>query len=367
MYTNTIVFITSALSQPRVIKRITSFYEAGYKVRVYGYHRGMYTCNEFPSDIPVCIIGEQKDGKNYFSKFVQFYRDVNNIVRQEGLAAIYYSFSMIITILLNLKNVRYAYEISDILYGYNKFKIIQNIAKAVDKKIIKDSLVTVVTSAGFANYLIGRNREKFDNIIVQPNKLSTSFRNTVRKVKDPNISGLVFSFVGAIRYPNTILRFAKIIGQYFPQHEFHFYGESSLIGNFVSATKQYSNVKFFGAYRNPEDLEKIYSKVDILVACYEADNLNERIAEPNKLYEAMFFCKPIIVSQNTFVEEQVEMMQCGWSINAYDDEAIVTFISNLTNNEITKIISKEQLINANDLIDNPNDILSKFHHLEYEK
>ena len=81
--------------------------------------------------------------------------------------------------------------------------------------------------------------------------------------------------------------------------------------------------------KNPEDLNSIYSNVDIVVACYEAENLNERIAEPNKLYEAMFFCKPIIVSKDTFLANQVNENKFGWVVDAYNDAEIIEFVKNI--------------------------------------
>ena len=40
-----IIFIVQQISQPRCIKRIKNFIDAGYKVRVFGFNNGLYQEN----------------------------------------------------------------------------------------------------------------------------------------------------------------------------------------------------------------------------------------------------------------------------------------------------------------------------------
>src|SRR5690606_25968094 len=93
------------------------------------------------------------------------------------------------------------------------------------------------------------------NIIVQPNKISSYFLKVDRpSLKKYNNQQLIFAYIGAFRYPNTVFRFAEVIGKRFPNHQFHFYGDSSLTDMVVELTKKYTNVLYFGAFRNPQDL-----------------------------------------------------------------------------------------------------------------
>ena len=353
-----IIFICDLLSQPRIIKRIKSIHLAGSVVKVYGYRRNKYNCNTFPSEIPVTTLGEMQDSTGYLRKLKQTYRDISNIIKENGTKDnIYYAFGFFPALFLLIKRAAYIYEISDLLYGYKRFERLRSLFVRIDKALVKHSLATVMTSLGFKEYLFGDSSKQ--NILVIPNKLNEYFLNVSRK---PTVFSLqrpiVFAYVGAIRYPQTVLRFARIVGQQFPQHEFHFYGESPLTPDCIKLAETYSNVKYFGAFKNPEDLERIYSVVDILVTCYETENLNERIAEPNKLYEALFFCKPIIVSTGTFLSKQVENYQCGYAINAYEDKEIIKLINSFTTEELNNISLQERALATNDLVNN-QDTLNK--------
>ena len=197
------------------------------------------------------------------------------------------------------------------------------------------------------------------NVVNLPNKLNPYFANISRIYPDVSEKHIVFSFIGAIRYPNTILRFAKVVGENYPNHEFHFYGDSVLVKQFEEELSFYQNVKFFGPYRNPQDLEDIYSKIDVVVACYETESLNERIAEPNKLYEAIFFNKPIIVSTNSFVGKRVRELNCGLVIDAYSEKSIMNAIDSLTYEKMKEFCCNSTCVNSKSLIDSPEPLFDK--------
>lgn len=352
-----IVFITSTLSQPRIIKRINTIYNAGFDVKVYGFDRNVYNCNSLPNVLKPIKLGDLKDGKGYLDKIKKFRKAIDYIVAKEGKDdVIFYSFSLISSFFLKKKKVRYVYELSDLLYGYKRFNAIRPILKYLEQGIIRKSHFTVMTSEGFRNYLFGDNGPK--NIIIQPNKLNGYFKEKKRpEVQLPDINRLRFGFVGAVRYKETVLRFAKIIGKEFPMHEFHFFGESIIVKSFQEETKEFPNVFYHGQFRNPEDLFAIYNALDIIVACYETESLNERIAEPNKLYESIYFGKPIIVSNHSFLEKKVDNWHCGYSINAYSDEAIRDLIRGISLAAINGIIANTQKIKEDSLIDNPEKII----------
>ena len=354
-----IVFIAPSTSQPRILKRILSLKNAGFDVKVYAYDNGIYRCNTLAEDIPVKILGTVRNGKDYLIKLFQLKCDITRIVSIESTNdTLFYGFGFFIALFLCVQRVTYIYEISDVLYGYKQFYFVRPIMKLIDKILVNKSKITIMTSEGFNQFLFGEYKRH--NVVFQPNKLNQYFTDKERSFrKINNTSNLKFAFIGAIRYPNTILRFAKIIGKHYPNHEFHFFGDSHMVEIFQEATNQYNNVFFHGQFRNPDDLENIYHSIDIVVCCYENESLNERIAEPNKLYEAAFFGKPIIVSKNTFLASQIEKYRCGWAIDAYNDESIRHFIDNLSASEYNRIVDNEKELPDEFLIDNPQMLIEK--------
>lgn len=348
-----LVFILDSISQPRCIKRINGLIRNGFDVDVYGFDRGKYNKNMYYSRFDIRIIGKRTDGEGYANRILKDKNIIKKIVqRHDSENVIYYTFGFTITLLLKLyTKCRYIYEISDILYGYGRINRVSWFFRLIDIYLIKRSFYTVFTSKGFAKYFFKNNVP--EKIIVQPNKLDQFFkrieRNDISNIVDCN--NIKFGYVGAFRSYNTIFRFARIIGERFANHEFHFFGESQLSGVAQSLSDKFSNVKFHGPYQNPGDLRNIYEQIDIVVACYDTTDLNERILDPNKLYESLFFKKPIIVSEGTYLEKQVSNYKCGFSLDASSDDSISNFIQSLSEQKIKNVIQNINSVNDKSIID----------------
>lgn len=352
-----IVCITGIASQPRFIKRVQTLLSAGYDVTVYGHNREGYVGNILPEGVEYFDKGMQVDGQDYLSKIKDGYKDVKELTHKyKGQDVCFYSFSFLTAFWFYYRKANYIYEISDILYGYKRLGKIAPVMKWLDKKVIKLSKLTIMTSEGFKNYFFGD--QPVSNVLVQPNKVNSNIHLETREAKLIG-DDIKFSFIGAIRYFDTILRFAKVVGEKFPKYQFHFWGDSSFGKAFREECSDYSNVVFHGKFKNPEDLNKIYSQTDIVVACYENTNLNEKIAEPNKMYEAILYCKPIVVQKGTFVADRVTEYKCGYAINAYSDEEIEEFIRTLSRNDMLDISKTELQVETTELIDNHAAIIER--------
>lgn len=353
-----IIFIVDMLSQPRCIKRVTAIAKAGFDCSVYGYDRGAYSVNTYPDNIQVHTLGTLPSGSGNFYKLYKNIKDINRIVKENGRNnVLYYSFGILASFGLYLKHVKFVQEIADIMYAYPRFKRVEPFLKKLDKILIKRSLITVMTSEGFKQYY----GLKEPNIVVQPNKVNASLIDVERKPLTPSCADhLVFAYVGAIRY-DTIFKFAETIGKFYHQHEYHFYGESYKenmleVDRLVST---YPNVKKYGVFKNPDDLPSIYNKIDVVTACYQASSLNERIAEPNKLYEAIFFCKPIVVSEGIFLAEQVKKYGCGFCMDASSERSIREFVDSLNGKDLSAISHREYLMDTTVSIDNEKELINR--------
>ena len=341
------VFLTNYVFQPRIIRRIRTVQKQGFKIEVFGIGREKY---KSPLNFPYSEIAHKKDGSGYFQALIHIYLRIQQILDNEkNKETIIYCFGIIMGLPLlfistfNPKlKVKFVYEISDIPYGPRKFTAISSILKWLDKKIIKASNLTILTSSGFTRfYELALEPSK---LVVLPNKLNTEILSgdEISKSSSTKKNCIRFGFVGAVRSFSTIGRFVKVIGERFPSFEFHFYGESSHSDDFRKLAQQYNNVFWWGLFQNPGDLPSIYSKIDVTIACYDwKKDFNERYLEPNKLYEALFFRTPLVVSQNTYLAERVAEFNCGYAIDPYSDDKISAFLSSLTPEAVAK--KSEQL------------------------
>jgi glycosyltransferase involved in cell wall biosynthesis len=89
------------------------------------------------------------------------------------------------------------------------------------------------------------------------------------------------------------------------------------------------NLNFHGIYRNPEDLESVYTGVDLVVALYDASDPNVRLALPNKLYEAAYFARPLIVTAGTALAQRVAEWGVGYAIDSSSKASVRKFLTDL--------------------------------------
>lgn len=354
-----IVFIVQQLSQPRCIKRIKTFYDAGFPIKVYGFETGVYSDNIKNIDFPIERLIKRSRYDSKRKKVMLFVKTIKQIVKENNKNDVFYCFGFDFGLLMRfLCNRKFIYEEADILYTNNKGEVRKSLMVA-DKMIVKKSLLSVFTSQGFVDFLFPKTKPS--NIALVPNKLNQFFRGKeeLRQAHVVNDEHLKFGFVGLIRFKNTIIRFANVIGHNFPQHEFHFYGDPEREDYITDELKSFPNVFFHGPFKNPVDLESIYSKVDVNVLCYDDSDLGVRLAEPNKYYESTFFCVPMVVSNNTYTSQRVIHDGTGFVINAQSDQSIIEFVKHLGNEMIVKAQKNCLAISSDNLIYQERELLER--------
>lgn len=67
-------------------------------------------------------------------------------------------------------------------------------------------------------------------------------------------------------------------------------------------------------------------------------NIGALHAEPNKLYESIYFRCPIIVNEKTFLGQKVQKLGIGYVINSMDEEQITVFLNSFNNEDYKKKI-----------------------------
>lgn len=348
--TGHIVFIINSVSNQRCIKRVNEFVERGYRVTAYGFSRKIEMHNSINAKLE--IIGEYSNSQSYPNRMEILWKGIKQVVKKHKRDnVLYYLFGLDIALVFNtVCRERYIYEESDLAHTYIGYSFIRKAFEFIDVCIIRRSLLTVFTSEGFLKYHFGV--KKPNNCVLIENRLNKSILDlTIPTQKTIDNKSLSIGFVGGPRF-DSVYNFIDVFCRNYPQHVFHIFG-GPILPKFEDL-KKYNNCIFHGYFKNPDDLPKIYAQLDLVLSTYDVKFENVRYAEPNKLYEAIYFDTPIIVTNNTFLAEKVERLGIGYSINPLDEESIKSFINSLTSYEINckidkiKSMDKKIAININD-------------------
>lgn len=344
-----IVFIVPSIRDSHCRNRIMEFLEHGYEVSVFGFSRtGLKKTYNLP--YKYTEIGELKD-KGYKERIGLYYKAFKKLRNEfSNQNVLFYLNGLDIALFFHYiyPKAKYIYEECDLTHTYLGF--LKYPLEWLDKIIIKKSLLSVTTSEGFIEYHFGGKRPK--NVILVENKLNPSIieypTKSKRTFSRENIS---FGFVGGPRF-DSVYNFIDVFCKNFPEAVFHVYG-GPVTPQFQTLAK-YPNCIFHGFFNNPSDLPSIYKNLDLVISTYDTKFDNVKYAEPNKIYESIYFETPIVVSSGTFLARKVKRLGIGYDIDAMDDRAIVEFVNSLRLSDIeekiqnAKKIDKKQTLNIND-------------------
>jgi len=286
----------------------------------------------------------------YFSRIWLYIKKLRKVFIQNK-GNVFYCYGLDMAFVAMLFRKKYIYEESDIMYVDYRSSVMRRIMKKVDIIVQRHSLSTVLTSQGFVSFLYKKQPK---NVFVLPNKLDKYYCDKSRpKSKCFDTNNLKFAFIGLIRHEENIRSFVDVMGEMAPKCEFHIWGDASeaIKKKIRDLCESHETVYYHGPFRNPVDLEEIYSQIDLNFVCYDAKGINEQIAEPNKLYESAYFNTPIIVSSGTYLSKVVEEKGIGFSLDCMKKESIVDFFKGLNENRLKKISENCANIKDENLID----------------
>lgn len=210
------------------------------------------------------------------------------------------------------KQLKKVIEISDLIYLHEKNNFFAKLFKFFEKIAFSKIDKVIFTSEKFySNYYYKIYDRKY--FILENKPLSNMLPKKIKKRKNKKV---IIGIVGLLLQLETY----KYLFDYIKNNknfEVHIYGKGVYETEVKKYAEQNDNIKFFGSYNFFQDISKIYSSIDIIYMAYSSkiQSLNNKLALPNKLYEAMYFKVPIITSKNTYLGELVENFSIGHAID----------------------------------------------------
>lgn len=217
----------------------------------------------------------------------------------------------------NFKN-RYVLDIRDYkcetLPGYQHFL----------KSIIDNSFFTTISSDGFRTFLPLSSKIISNHNITN---LKLAFESPSLYANKIHVN---IGFFGYIRYKNENEVLIRKLGgsDRFSLLYRGVYAESCRIDR--EQDLKYDNVTYGGPFKNA-DKPELYKSVDMIHSIYGNEDFATSTPLPNRLYDAVIFKKPLLVSPNTYLAQIVEKYNLGAVINLKDPNIVMT-LSNYVNN-----------------------------------
>lgn len=195
---------------------------------------------------------------------------------------------------------RYIYEIHDYSYENNiLFKYIQ-------KRLIKNSRYTLITSRKFKTFLPQSSYEIIHNVNFSDNRNIPS-----KKISNTKI--IKIAFIGVLKFDKSFIEFIDDFANC-SNFIISFIGQGSERLKLYCNKHNISNTRFIGRF-DPKDTHKYYLNNDLILNTYGSNSNKTRYALSNKLYYSTVFHRPIIVSYDTYMAELVNEFNIGYIYN----------------------------------------------------
>lgn len=291
----------------------------------------------------------QSPQKHYLKRFIKIIFDVPRllrILRKNPDVKIVYAWNFDIALLFRLSNLfskrkyTFIYEVADIKPILLSESMVGNILRKLEQFILNKTSFLCVTSQDYIeNYF-----DKFYSFNGENHLLENKVFPIINFVKDKTIAPATkkwrIGLVGLIRC-NKSLQLLRDLAITLPQKvEIILAGKSEGFAEdeFVKL-QELSNVKNLGEYKYPDDLQKIYSNMDIIWSADFSDlTLNSKWLLPNRIYEAGFFSVPqLCFSENEAICKYIESLQIGWVLENATSDTLSKFIKNLKSKDFNKI------------------------------
>jgi succinoglycan biosynthesis protein ExoL len=353
-----ILFLLSHQPNPRFIKQIDFLSNNNNVTVLYFFREYMQDLSkeyDYKVDLNLTL-GSVSNG-NYFNRIFQYlktYMKLRHSLNNSYDILIVNNIDTLVFFkigkLFSRCNVKVIIEISDLRsHAYlNNFK--SKIIRIAESYVFKYVHGLIVTSPKFYD-MYYKDIFKGECFLLENKPLSYLMPKKKQKTKNKKI---VIGIVGLLLQGGpyqTLMEVLKGSSKY----EVHVYGKGVYQDLVEKYSNSYDNIKFYGGYNFFSDIANIYASLDILYMPYDTtvESLNNRIALPNKLYEAMYYNIPIITSKNTYLGELIDEYEIGISIECCNNNELIRVLNNFNFAYFCKKLSEldsDAIIADNDYI-----------------
>jgi succinoglycan biosynthesis protein ExoL len=341
-----VLVVLPVLGQPRHAKRVEMLKEAGFDVTVAAFERD-YHKGRLP-DAPIIRLGKVGHGR-FVSRLLRFLASMprlrSAIVKHDLVYAAGIDSSLLAVLAGSLSGARHVVEVGDVHRMQTAGGWKGRLVRLLDRALMRRVRLLVVTAEGFAReYYRGWLGSSVETLVLE-NKLERGFVESLsegaRSTRPDGVPlrdrPLRIGYFGLLRCPWTwsALKSAaegqegriEVIAAGFPMNP----------ADLPQQAESIAGVHYLGEYKSPDDLERLYTSVDVIWACYapiRAEDWNLRWARPNRFYEACCFRRPLISRDGSCDAIEVASYGIGLVISETDPAKVAARLRTLTAEEV---------------------------------
>ena len=200
-------------------------------------------------------------------------------------------------------------------------KFILNTLRRLETKVIEKSDVTILCSEKRIEQIFPAKPKKIIYIHNSPNMDNFKIDNDKNNIIKSKNNKLKLVYVGNYCENRWLLELLENVSN-MDNVEMHIGGFGGLGEEIEKIAKKSNNIYTYGKLKY-NDVLKLESECDCVIALYETNIKNHIYAAPNKFYEALAIGKPLLMLKNSGMSEIVEKENIGAVIEPNYDSLVL--------------------------------------------
>ena len=236
---------------------------------------------------------------------------------------------------------KFVYEVLDIHSSLIGDGAANKALRFVERQILKRSSCLVVSSERFLDdYFIPIQGYRGPHQLVE-NKLTPKWLEKTRKggsltggpVGQRSQPPWVLGWFGTLRCPFSLDLLTRLAAALPDRFVLYLRGVPVDLGwdRFNAAIGGHANIVYEGRYRNPDELEEMYARVDFNWCVDMVDSgSNSKWLLPNRIYEGGYFNCPAIALRDTATGQKIESLGLGATLDEPYFESLLDLFQSMT-------------------------------------
>ena len=338
-----VTFILTSLYDPYAISRIENIRRKGADTVVFGFKRK--TSKGTPLHGNVTSLGYTEHGK-YYKRIPAIIKSFFTVRKKVETTDVVYCTNLQ-TLLIGWlfctsrkENIQLVYDVADVREVLIKKNFSSFFMRMFERFLINRTSIVVVTAPAYIDgYFKKIQRLLHTDYHIIENKIDASSiiktGETISLTNAENSDTLTIGYFGVLRCKHSLELLYDVVQAAEGRIRLYlrgFFIEHLELNEQDILDSQY--VTFGGSFVSPDDLQDIYSKIDLCwTAIYHAKS-NVMWSRTNRFYQACYFRSPMITQQGTPDASQVEKHNIGFSIDLLNKRDALAKILSIKQKEI---------------------------------
>ncbi|KJS40539.1 MAG: glycosyl transferase [Roseovarius sp. BRH_c41] len=339
------------LKEASQIRRIRSLLQLGYDVRSLAFQRGNMNA-DFVPDWTNTSLGHVPN-ENYGKRLLALIRALWPTFRsrqdlRSADVIVARNFDLLILAwmarsLFGRRRVPIVYECLDIHRLFTRPDAIGALMRWCERRLLARVQLLIVSSPGFVEHYFVPVQGFLGDVSIIENKLWFDGAKVSRPLDAPRRDAqgpIILSWVGSIRCAPSLQILLQTADRMGKDVQINIHGNvhRHAVGDIDAAVESRENIRFFGPYSYPGDLEAIYAGSDLVWAQdLWQSGANSDWLLPNRIYEASWFGCPSIAVETTETGRKVAAEQLGLTISEPSADALVALLRRITRPELSAL------------------------------